>query len=34
MNAFAPLIRNFMIPEGHYRGIANFEGIAGGYDAD
>ena len=23
-NPFAPLIRNFIIPEGHYRGIANF----------
>ena len=26
-NPFAPLIRNFIIPEGHYRGIANFEGM-------
>ena len=26
-NPFAPLIRNFMIPEGHYRGIANFDGM-------
>ena len=33
-NPFAPLIRNFIIPEGHYRGIANFEGIAGGYKGD
>ncbi|MEL7209950.1 MAG: hypothetical protein AAGK32_17235 [Actinomycetota bacterium] len=31
-NPFAPLVRNFVIPEGHYRGIDNFEGIAGGYD--
>lgn len=30
-NPFAPLVRNFIVPEGHYRGIANFEGIAGGY---
>ena len=33
-NPFAPLIRNFIIPEGHYRGIANFKGIAGGYKGD
>lgn len=26
-NPFAPLIRNFIIPEGHYRGMANFEGM-------
>lgn len=26
-NPFALLIRNFMIPEGHYRGIANFGGM-------
>lgn len=26
-NPFAPLIRNFIIPEGHYRGIANFKGM-------
>ncbi len=31
-NPFAPLIRNFIIPEGHYRGIAGFEGITGGYE--
>lgn len=30
-NPFAPLVRNFIIPEGHYRGIAGFEGIPGGY---
>ncbi len=23
-NPFAPMVRNFIIPEGHYRGIANF----------
>ena len=33
-NPFAPLIRNFIIPEGHYRGGANFEGIPGGYTAE
>ncbi|MEM7273950.1 MAG: hypothetical protein AAF547_12770 [Actinomycetota bacterium] len=27
----AVLVRNFVIPEGHYRGVANFEGIQGGY---
>lgn len=26
-NPIAPFVRNFMIPEGHYRGIANFEGM-------
>ena len=31
-NPFGPIIRNLMIPEGHYRGIANFEGIPGGYE--
>ncbi len=31
-NPFAPLVRNFIVPEGHYRGIANFEGIVGGHD--
>ncbi|MEM9036567.1 MAG: hypothetical protein AAGD18_18370 [Actinomycetota bacterium] len=25
----AVLVRNFVIPEGHYRGVANFEGVAG-----
>ena len=30
---FVPLVRNLMIPEGHYRGIANFKGIPGGYDS-
>lgn len=30
-NPMATLVRNFVIPEGHYRGIANFEGIQGGY---
>jgi len=31
-NPFAPLVRNLIIPEGHYRGIANFEGIVGGHE--
>ncbi|MEM9518816.1 MAG: hypothetical protein AAGA37_05835 [Actinomycetota bacterium] len=30
----ALLVRNFMIPEGHYRGASNFKGIAGGFTAD
>ncbi|MEO1056503.1 MAG: hypothetical protein AAFY28_06250 [Actinomycetota bacterium] len=30
-NPMAVLVRNFIIPEGHYRGVSNFEGIAGGY---
>jgi hypothetical protein len=33
-NPFAPLVRNFVIPEGHYRGIASFEGIRGGYERE
>ena len=28
----ALLVRNFVIPEGHYRGVASFEGIPGGYE--
>lgn len=28
-NPMALLVRNFIIPEGHYRGIANFEGMVG-----
>jgi hypothetical protein len=31
-NPMALFVRNFVIPEGHYRGIANFEGIRGGYE--
>ena len=31
-NPMALLVRNFVIPEGHYRGVANFEGIPGGYE--
>ncbi len=30
---FAPLIRGLMIPEGHYRDVASFKGIAGGYES-
>lgn len=30
-NALALIVRGFVIPEGRYRGIANFEGIPGGY---
>ena len=33
-NPMALLVRNLMIPEGHYRGIANFEGVSGGYERD
>ena len=33
-NPFAPLVRNLIIPEGHYRGIAGFEGIPGGYERE
>ena len=31
-NPMALLFRGFVIPEGRYRGVANFEGIPGGYD--
>lgn len=31
-NPLALIVRGFVIPEGHYRGIANFEGILGGYE--
>ena len=31
-NPMALLVRGFVIPEGRYRGVANFEGIPGGYD--
>ncbi len=27
----AALVRNFIVPYGHYRGIANFKNIPGGY---
>ncbi len=30
----AGLVRGFVIPEGHYRGLSNFEGIPGGYRRD
>ncbi len=33
-NPFALIVRGFVIPEGHYRGIANFEGIPGGYQRE
>ncbi len=32
-NPMAIYVRNFTIPEGHYRGTANFEGIPGGYQS-
>lgn len=28
-NPLAVLVRNFIIPEGHYRGMSNFDGVAG-----
>ena len=31
-NPMSLLVRNFVIPEGHYRGVASFEGIPGGYE--
>ena len=30
----ALIVRGTVIPEGHYRGIANFEGIIGGYQSE
>ena len=30
-NPLALIVRNFVIPEGHYRGISNFADIPGGY---
>jgi hypothetical protein len=33
-NPLALFVRGFVIPEGHYRGIANFEGIPGGYQRE